>query len=257
MNHLQVNMSYIFTLSENDSILSATISPPITLDDDGTYVLGLTDFISYFTIPNVNKSNNRFHYKKEQKDAVQVVTLPEGSYEIQDINALINQLINAKEKHDTSTSTKKSDKYVNDLIVIKPNHNTMFCEIKSDKYVIDFTQIKSIGSLLGFDKKVLGKNETHISQHPINIINVNAIFIECNIVCNSFANGKSTHIIHMFYPTVPPGFKIVEHPTNVIYLPINTREIREITLKIVDQNGKLINFKKELITIRLHLKKLM
>ena len=120
-----------------------------------------------------------------------------------------------------------------------------------------FKQKQSIGKLLGFDsKEVLKKNKEHISKHPINIFRVNAICIECNLVVNSFTNNKTTHTLHMFYPTVPPGYKIVEHPSNVIYLPINTTEISEIQLKIIDQEGRLVNFKKEVITCRLHLKKI-
>lgn len=81
--------------------------------------------------------------------------------------------------------------------------------------------------------------------------------IQCNLIQNSFNNSNAVHIIHMFYPNVPPGYKIVENPTNVIYLPINTKFISEIVLKITDQDENLVNFKGELITIRLHLKKLV
>lgn len=65
------------------------------------------------------------------------------------------------------------------------------------------------------------------------------------------------HILHMFYPTVPPGYKIIEVPSNVIYLPTNIKYIDEIILKIIDQDGNLINFKKEFVTVRLHLKTLL
>ena len=57
----------------------------------------------------------------------------------------------------------------------------------------------------------------------------------------------------MFYPTVPPGYKIVETPSNVIYLPINTRYLDEVIIKITDQDGNLFNFNRELITIGVHL----
>ena len=64
------------------------------------------------------------------------------------------------------------------------------------------------------------------------------------------------HVIHKFFLVVPPGYSIVEKPSEVIYLPINTKEINEIILKITDQNGNLVNFRGEVITIRLHLQKL-
>lgn len=83
---------------------------------------------------------------------------------------------------------------------------------------------------------------------------VNAIKILCNIVTGTYDNGQLSHIIHEFFPTVPAGFKIVESPQSVIYLPINTKLINNITFKIVDQDGDLLNFRGETITIRTHLK---
>ena len=56
---------------------------------------------------------------------------------------------------------------------------------------------------------------------------------------------------------VEPGYKINEVPSDVIYLPINTRIINNISVNIIDQDGKLINFRGETITIRLHLKKIL
>lgn len=249
-------MSYTFTLSAKESVLSTNIYPPITLDDNETYVLGMIDFVTYNTIPNVDESNNKFHYR-DGKD-VKEITLPEGSYEIEDIERYINnQLANnskAVKKQTTSSNTIVKEQEDTGLR-IKPNLNTLKCEISWNKD-IDFTTDNSIGSLLGFDKQTLKKHSRHVSNHPINIFKVNAICIDCNLITNSYTNSKQMHIIHMFYPSVPPGYKIIEHPNNVIYLPINTRRIDNILLKILDQHGNIINFKEELVTIRLHLKKL-
>lgn len=60
---------------------------------------------------------------------------------------------------------------------------------------------------------------------------------------NSFSNST---LVHMFYPNFPPGYEIVQNPTNVIYLPINTQFISDIILKIIDQKGKIVNFIEEL-----------
>jgi hypothetical protein len=49
--------------------------------------------------------------------------------------------------------------------------------------------------------------------------------------------------------------KLVQSPEHVIYLPISlTITIRNITLKIRDQDGELINFRNETVTVGLHLK---
>lgn len=241
-------MSYMFTLSDKESILSTKIHPPITLDDDATYVLGLIDFVSYNTIPNVDKTNNKFHYYSGGK--LEEITLAEGSYEIGDIEKFLNRQIKKREAH--SNRIVKEEEHTH--LMIKPNMNTLRCEIKWCKQ-IDFTRDISIGSLLGFDKKKLPENVKHISDHPIDIFKVNAICVDCNLISNSYSNNKLIHIIHMFYPTVAPGFKIIQHPSNVIYLPVNARVIDEICVKILDQDGRLVNFNGELVTVRLHLKK--
>lgn len=234
-------MSRTFTLSSRESVLRASIYPPITLDDGDSYVLGLINFISSNSIPNVDENNNKFYYGDEG-----VVKIPEGSYELSDIIAHITQSIDNNEKE-----MAEEDRTA---LMINANKNTLKCEIKCNKD-IDFSEPDTIGSLLGFKQEILEKNIRHTSDFGLDILKVNCISVECNLITNSYNNGKPVHILHMFYPVVPPGYKIVENPLNVIYLPINTRYIDEIILKIVDQDGNLINFKRELITVRLHLKK--
>jgi hypothetical protein len=47
---------------------------------------------------------------------------------------------------------------------------------------------------------------------------------------------------------------LVESPEHVIYLPISVNTIRNITLKIRVQDGELINFRNETVTVGRHLK---
>ena len=67
-------------------------------------------------------------------------------------------------------------------------------------------------------------------------------------------NGEKVHTIHEFFPAVPPGFKIIEIPSQVIYLPIAVKSINNIQIRILDQDSNLVNFRREIITIRLHIK---
>ena len=99
------------------------------------------------------------------------------------------------------------------------------------------------------------KNERHISEHPVDILKVNAIKVDCNLTTGSYNNGDLGHTIHEFFPAVGAGYKIIESPQNIIYLPIiKTPEINRIIVSLVDQDGDLINFREEVITVRLHLK---
>jgi len=69
----------------------------------------------------------------------------------------------------------------------------------------------------------------------------------------TYINNETAHTLHQFALVVSPEYKITEVPQNVIYLPLNTKEIHSITLKTCNQDGNLINFRGERITIRLHL----
>lgn len=228
-------MSYLFMLSGRNSVLSSTIDPPIELPDNQAFVVGFLNFISYNNIPNVDATNNVFQHGKH------IIKIPTGTYEIKDIEDYLKSVLLKEERN----------------FILKANLNTLRSELKHS-FPIDFRVPNSIGPLLGFKPQLLQPPQSrHISDYPINITKVNTICIDCNIVSNSFNNGKPVHIIHSFTTKVEPGYKIDESPTNTVYLPINTRYINEIVLKIVDQDGNLVNFNGELITVTLHLKSII
>lgn len=223
-------MSFTLTLSSNSSILHNDFFPPLELDKD--YCCGLVDFQTYNSIPNIDEENNLLHIGEY------IIKVPEGSYEIKDIEEYC-----VKELKKKGASVSFS---------LKANNNTLQSQIKSSE-TIYFNKKNTIGSLLGFSERELAPNYRHASDTPIDINKINVIRIECNIVQGSYLNGIKTHTVHEFYPTVGPGYKIVEVPRNIIYLPLNTREISSITIKLVDQDNNIINFRRETITLRLHL----
>lgn len=66
--------------------------------------------------------------------------------------------------------------------------------------------------LLLLQERILEANKFQASYFRVQINKENAIRIDCNIVSGSYTNGKPYHIIHDFFPTVAPGYKIVEYP---------------------------------------------
>lgn len=217
------------TLSGNSSVLEAQYFPPIELSPKHNYVLALIGPFTSNSIPNIDEGCNKFYIGEHQ------VVLPTGSWEIQAINEYLQ--------------TKAPDFRV--LITVDESSHTSSIR---GSYPIDFTQKDSIGPILGFSKRILPQDKEHKSDYPVNIQNVNVLRVECNISTGAYANDRKEHIIHEFYPSVPAGYKIIEVPSQIIYLPINTRVIDHIRIRIVDQIGKLVNLRGETLTVRLHIK---
>lgn len=226
-------MSRTFTLTGRNSILCSNYSPPIELGDND-YECSLIDFQSYNSIPNVDEDNNLFHIGND------TIEIPIGSYELQDIADFLETVYRSM--------------YINRSIDIKANNNTLQIEITSSHDPIYFNKEKSISKLFGFTDKVLEPGKKHISNLPVNILKVNAVQIHCNIVTGSFMNNSPAHILHEFSLDVPPGYKLDERPLNLIYLPLNVKEISRLEILILDQEGRLINFRGEEITLRIHIR---
>ena len=235
--------SYTVSLVGNSSTLKSTLFPALRLQKGKLWEAALLDLTTYNSIPNITEGvNNKIHYyktkdKKGKYSALEEFSLPTGSYEIDNINEVI-------QKHMGEENIK-----------ITGNNNTMKTEITS-KYYIDFKKPHSIGGLLGFSSEtdILEPNKTYSGDKTVTILKVNSIDVTCNIIQGSYRNGENNHILHTFYPSVAPGYKIVEKPQNLVYLPLNTSFISDIVLDILDQDGNHIDFRGEDITIRIHIK---
>lgn len=230
--------SITLSITGNSSQLHANFHPEIELDERHEYSCSLLDFYTYNSIPNVHEKNNTLHYSFNREGPYEEIVVPVGSYELQTIITLMNNYFKEKNIH----------------FVLHANSNTMKCKLEAGVF-INFTEPNSIGSLLGFNKRILSAGKTHKSDHLVDIQPVNNIRIDCDLITGSFHNGKSTHTIYEFSPSVDPGYKINEQPKHLIYLPLIKRCINEVNISIVDQKGRLVDFRGEEITCRIHIKR--
>lgn len=222
-------MSFTLSVTGNSSSLSTYY--PNTLQLYGEYECALLHFSTFNSIPNIDKTNNKFYFGSNE-----VIEIPEGTYELQDINDYLkSQMKDA-------------------CIKVECNNNTLKSSIYCSKD-INFSKEDSFSSLLGFDKQNLKANKWHVSQFPVNILPTTVIRIECDIVSGSYINGKPSHIIHEFALSVPPGYRIIEIPKNAIYFPINQINISCIHIRLLDINNNLINLRGEEVQLYLHLKR--
>ncbi|ELT91025.1 hypothetical protein CAPTEDRAFT_186306 [Capitella teleta] len=93
-------------------------------------------------------------------------------------------------------------------------------------YQIDFRPTNSISSLLGFNNEVFMPG-SHDSTKVVNILAVNSILVNVDVISGSYVNG----------------YKIVETPVNLVYLPITLDTIYSLESKVTDQDGKLLNLR--------------
>lgn len=240
MEQEAVHTSYTFTLSGKSSELSCNFNPPIYLNESGRYELALLNFETFNSLANVDKSNNILQYEDKTGTFKNNIEIPVGTYDIDDIAGVVNEQL--QRRHAKGV-----------FIDITGNNNTQHVRIKSTRR-INFACDNSIGSLLGFKPGIVPKHTERFSDYVVNINKTNALQIYCNLVTGSYNNGVPVHVLYHFFPNVPAGFKIIESPQQPIYLPVSTNVISSVTVRILDQDGKLVDFREEELTVRVHLK---
>lgn len=246
-------MSRTFTLISDTSVLTANFYPPIELEQFKTYGLGLLGFYSYNSIFNIDETNNCLTCvrKKSSSSSHYIVSIPPGAYEISEINTAIRRAI--IEYFGVVSG------YENQIFNLQANNNTLKCEITS-LFEIDFNVPNSIGPVLGFDiKKTFPGNKKHVSTQPVNITKVRLVRIDCNIVSGAYLNGIEKHTLFEFDIDVEAGYKLTKEPSNIIYMPVHPsgrQFIDNITIRILDDEGNLINFRGEKVIVKVELKEI-
>ena len=142
------------------------------------------------------------------------------------------------------------DYYIN----ISANSNTLKSILILEKdYQVDFNHQNSLAKVLGFT----GAKYTggfHESENVVNILSINSILINIDIISGSYVNGTTKNTIYSFFPKVSPGYKIIESPVNLVYLPITLDTIDSLNVSITDQDDHLLNLRNEKLTIRFHIR---
>lgn len=234
-------MHRLLSFTSTSSEMTQDYYPPIELDPDGAYGIAMYSLNTYNTIPNVIRGiSDTMTLLRSETGDVHTLRLPEGSYELEQIASnLQNQ-------------AKESVKI--DNLEIFPDYKQV--KMRCASADILFLGNSALGKLMGFSRMSYAKEIWHSSDIPVSISSVNEINVDCSLAHGSYRNGHKCHTLYSFYPDVAPGYKIVERPSQLVYLPINLRdEITHIAIRLVNQHNQLINFRGEEITIQLDLKK--
>ena len=201
---------------------------------------------TFYSIPNIDETNNVFVYSPDNGNSLVKIKIPEGSYKIDDINITIQHEMKKRGHHHPINE----DYYIN----ISANSNTLKSVLILEKdYQVDFNHQNSLAKVLRFT----GAKYTggfHESENVVNILSINSILINIDIISGSYVNGTTKNTIYSFFPKVSHGYKIIETPFNLVYLPITLDTIDRLGVSITDQDDHLLNLKNEKLTIRFHIR---
>lgn len=275
-------MSHWLTISGEGSSITQDYLYPIELDKNRQYEIGLRALYTYNNMPNVTEKNNSLHYTENGSE--EIFTLPVGIYEFTNIASNIEEhftrsftvesVRKARRRHNggvdidskeelTERNPGETDEKIKNTIrkktvFLSVNRNTLQSKllIQRDSGInIDFSKPNSIGSLLGFTTTaLLYPNIPYLSDKPISIFDVNVIQVECNLVSGSYVNNRRTHTLYEFYPTVQAGYKIMEVPSSIIYLPVSERYITHLSITLRSNRGDIIDLRGEELSVSLHLR---
>ena len=232
----RVKKSIILVVSGSDSTLVTTYEQPIKLDPTHRYELALLNLETYYSFPNIDSTNNRFRYRKDNKTAWTMVEIPVGCYEIRAINKEIIRQVK------------------NNSIQVAPNNNTLKCILCiKDDYEVDFNIPNSIRTVLGFNPKIYKKGR-YESENIVNILRTNSILVHTAIITGSYQDGRMEPVIYSFFPNVSPGEKITTIQQNLVYAPVTTDTIYRMTTWLTDQSNNKLDLQGEILTVRFHLR---
>ena len=212
-----------------------------SLELEGSYEIALQSIETYYSFPNIDKKNNKIKISLDNGTSWNDLTFAIGCYEHKDINEELQRMV-------VLLGGKKDD------IVWKPNKNTFQTIMTISGVVqVNFKVDNSIRTVLGFDEKVY-KSGRHLSEHTVNIMRVNSIFVHTDVIGSAYVNGSQSPVIYSFFPDIPPGGKIIVQPRVLIYLPISLSVISRLTSWLTDQENQELNLRGEELTIKYHLR---
>ena len=191
------------------------------------------------------EANNQKHTKHPitipefeiQDDSIEIELTP-GVYELVDINNAIKQKI-----HESDYDFKID--IIPDTISMK--------SVLTTSNSIHFNSRLNI--LLGFTNKDYPPG-THTSEKPVMITTTDKVHLKCDCVDGSIVNGIREQILFSFNLSAPPGYKIINNPTTVLYKKINKTRLDQIQFFLEDSNHNPVDFNNETLTFTIQIIKI-
>ncbi len=180
--------------------------------------VGVKNVFLWHTYPNISEKYDNNHFKYTVGDDWQTVNIPEGMYDIDDLNKeLSNKEIDAK---------------------FTVNTTTFKCLLELGIGVkFDFSS-GELHKILGLEPKIYDSSEE--GKNIINITRgVDRILIRCNLVSRPYQKEYSD-VLYDILPIGTPGAAIHENIDTVEYHKCKNSVIREIEIRVTDDENNLV-----------------
>ena len=140
VENTSIRPSFQVVLTGVGSKLEAKFTPPMSARAGCSYEVALVSLETFYSFGNIDESNNKF--KVFFNNSWNIITIPDGCYELEDINTELQRQI----------MLKKGPK---DAVKLEPNFNTLKCIMTLlDGVKVDMTLKNSLRTVLGFKSQI-------------------------------------------------------------------------------------------------------
>lgn len=187
------------------------------------------------------------------------VPIPDGTYNIEDVNALLRNSQYEEGVTDVDPVTNATLFGID----ILPNFNTNRVDIFIDNTVgsgntfhfdlSDGGNPNNIRDFLGFASVVVTATQTGTTIANVED-DVNSWVLDCDLVRNSYKNGVSSNAIFSFKPVALSSASFEIEPTHLKFLQVRRSIIESIRFKLLDSLGRKIDLKGQHLTVNLQIR---
>ena len=185
----------------------------------------LTNLSIYYTWKNVKSTYKNNKFKILAPTWNETFDLPDGSYNISEIQDYIEYIIKKHEAIGETVQILISANIINNRIVFK---------IKS-RYKLELLS-KETMKLLGSSKNIIDSDKN--SENVPRLENVEVVLVHCNLVNNSYQ--QHSRVLFTFAPTKQYGKLISTSPNSLVFLKTMNTEFSEIEVWFTDQNDNAL-----------------
>ena len=187
--------------------------------------IALGNLSIYYTWKNVKSTYDNNKFKILVPTWNETFDLPDGSYNISEIQDYIEYII---KKHETIGENAPILIYANTI------NNRIVFKIKSG-YKLELLSEETM-KLLGSAKDIIDSDKN--SENVPRLENVEVVLVPCNLVNNSYQ--QASRILFTFVPTKKYGQLISISPHSLVFLKTVNTEFSEIEIWFTDQNNNAL-----------------